>query len=120
MNQRARSSVAWFRSFAVCALSTPSRCVCGALAELGMDFFTWFITAVTKFTRSTTVLEEIHESLVGQPFTSGGPKRDWPIPEPAPATSFERLGPPGACPARSMNSSRLLTSALELFPRLDD
>src|SRR5258708_35732741 len=112
MNQRARSSVAWFRSFTVCALSTPSRRVCGALAELGTDFFAWFITAVTKFTRSTTVLEEIHESLGGQPFTSGGSKSDWPIPEPAPATSFATFGAPSACQAWSMNSVGDFTSDL--------
>src|ERR1700682_4845972 len=112
MNQRARSSAAWFRSFAVCGLSTPLRCVRGAFVALGNAFFTWFIATVTKFPRSTTVLDEIHDSLVGQPFTSGGSKSDWPIPAPAPATSLERLVAPRACAAWSMNSVGVLTRVL--------
>src|ERR1700704_3872513 len=98
MNQRARSSAAWFRRLAVWGLSTPSRCRRAASDVAGSALLIWPSDEVTKFTRSTTVLDEIHDSLLGQPPTSGGSNSDCPIPPPALVTSFE-LTTPSARPA---------------------
>src|SRR5690348_7247463 len=105
MNQRARSSAAWFKRLAVWALSTPSRCTCAASDAEGRLPFVCVIAAVTKFTRSTTVLEEIHDSLLGQPFTSGGSNRDCPIPDPDEAMTLPSFLVPSAREAPSMNSA---------------
>src|SRR5579864_3225537 len=111
MNQRARSSVAWLRNVEVCGLSTPSRCVCTASDAFGRAPLICASTDVTKLTRSTTVLDEIHESLLGHPLTSGGSKRLCPIPEPDPAITFEAAagGAPSARAAWTMNSAGDLT-----------
>src|ERR1700687_2182815 len=112
MNQRARSSEAWFKRLAVWALSTPSRCWRGASKAEGSDVLIWPSDPVTKFTRSTPVLEEIHDSLFGHPPTPGGSNSDWPIPAPAATMSFDDLAAPSACAAWTMNSVGLLTSVL--------
>src|ERR1700730_11597195 len=112
MNQRARSSAAWFKRVAVCGLRTPSRGTRDASDAAGTAVLSWPRAAVTKFTRSTTVLDEIHDSLLGQPPTSGGSKSDWPLPEPAAMTIFEGLVKPRASAAWTMNSVGLLTRVL--------
>src|SRR5260370_21901682 len=89
MSQRARSSAAWLKRLAVCGLSTPSSCLWTASAGDGSVPFTCATAAVAKLTLSTTVLDEIHDSLFGQPLTSGGSKRLCPIPDPEPAMSFD-------------------------------
>src|SRR5882672_9768046 len=111
MNQRARASAAWFKRLAVCGLRTPSRCTRAASDVDGNEDLTWLSAAVTKFTRSTTVLDEIHDSLLGQPPTSGGSNSDCPIPVPALTASFELLVP-SARPAWTMNSTGDFTSVL--------
>src|SRR2546430_13094068 len=109
MNQRARSSAAWLKSLAVCGLRTPSRCWCTASVADGSGVFTCVRAAVAKLTRSTTVFDEIHDSLFGQPLTSGGSKRLCPMPEPEPAMSFETDEIPMARAAWTMNSVGDLT-----------
>src|SRR5260370_37396908 len=89
MNQRARSSAAWLKRLAVCGLRTPSSCLWTASVGGGSVPFTCATAAVAKLTLSTTVLEEIHDSLFGHPLTSGGSKRLCPIPEPEPPMSFD-------------------------------
>src|SRR5258708_36840982 len=89
MNQRARSSAVWLKSFAVWELSTPSRCLCTASVAGGKVPFACAIADVAKLTRSTPVFEEIHDSLFGQQLTSGGTNTLWPIPEPEHALRWE-------------------------------
>src|SRR5260370_35262988 len=89
MNQRARSSAAWLKSFAVWGLSTPSRCLCTASVAGGKVPFACAIADVAKLTRSTTVFEEIRDSLFSQPLTPDGTKHLWHIREPGQASSLE-------------------------------
>src|ERR1700736_2863709 len=112
MNQRARSSAAWFRRVAVCGLRTPSRWTRDASDAAGTAVLSWPRAAVTKFTRSTTVFDEIHDSLLGQPPTSGGSNSDCPIPAPAELMSFEGLLKPSARAAWTVNSAGVLTRVL--------
>src|SRR5437879_11021604 len=88
---------------------SPSRCLRTASDAGGKVPFTWASADVVKLTRSTTVLDEIHDSLFGQPLTSGGSKRLCPMPEPAPAISLEIDVIPSARPEWTMNSVGDLT-----------
>src|SRR5438132_13964775 len=72
MNQRARSSAARLKRLAVCGLRTPSRCWRTASMGECKDTLIFATAAVAKLTRSTTMLDEIHDSLFGDPLTSGG------------------------------------------------
>src|SRR5207247_11187554 len=110
MNQRARSSAAWLRRPAVWGLSTPSRCRWMASAGEGRAPLTWPSAAVTKLTRSTTVLDEIQDSLIGHPLTSGGSKRLWPMPDPELAMTLDSDDAPNARAAPTMNSVGDFTS----------
>src|ERR1700693_5150481 len=99
MNQRDFSSVVWLSRFAVCGLTTPSRCWRAAFDADGSVPLMCPNAAVTKFTRSTTVLEEIQDALLGHPLTSGGSKRLWPIPYPAATTTLDSPVSPSAVAA---------------------
>src|SRR5439155_25386931 len=86
-----------------------------ASAGEGRAPLTWPSAAVTKLTRSTTVLDEIQDSLFGHPLTSGGSKRLWPMPDPALAISFESEARPRARAPWTMNSVGALTRLRQLW-----
>src|SRR5579859_5007165 len=107
------SSVAWLSRLAVCSPTTPSRCWRGTSCEGGNDVACASVL-VTKFTCSMTVLLEIHASLFGQPPTSGGSNRAWPMPEPDCAMRRARLPSPSANAAWTIISAGDLTSERSL------
>src|SRR5579859_1807964 len=109
MNHRWRSSVDWLNNFAVWGPSTPSRCDLTMSWAGGSEPLAWARTVVTKLTRSTTVVDEIHASLVGQPLTSGGSNSDWPSFGPEPSMAFDTLLNPSARAEWAMNSVGVFT-----------
>src|SRR5258708_16656153 len=94
MTQRVLCAAVWLKRGAVCVPTIPSRWWVAPYADEGRDPCTCARAAVTKLTRSITVLEEIHDSLFGQPPTSGGSKRACPMPPPAFTTTFQPLPRP--------------------------
>src|SRR5205807_10109590 len=108
-SQRARSSAAALRRAAVWGRRTLSTWA-GAWAPAGRRR-SCPSAAVTKLTRATTALDEIHASLLGHPPTSGGSNSTWPRPGADCTASRDSWRPSSAFSTWTMNSVGDLTSA---------